>query len=39
MVTLSTTFAVALVLIGPLALALIIQALAVAIDDLRRKRR
>jgi diguanylate cyclase (GGDEF)-like protein len=37
-VTLSTTFAVALVLIGPLALALIIQALAVAIDDLRRKR-
>jgi diguanylate cyclase (GGDEF)-like protein len=36
--TLSTTFAVALTLIGPLSVALVTQALAVAIDDLRRKR-
>jgi diguanylate cyclase (GGDEF)-like protein len=36
--TVSSTFATALVLIGPLALALVVQAVAVGLDDLRRKR-
>ena len=38
-VTVSATFAVALVLIGPLSLALVAQALAVAADDLGRRGR
>ena len=38
-VTVSATFAVALVLIGPLSLALVAQALAVAVDDLGRRGR
>ncbi len=37
-ITVSTTFAVALVLIGPLGMALVIQAVAVAIDDVRKGR-
>jgi diguanylate cyclase (GGDEF)-like protein len=38
-VTVSATFAVALVLIGPLVIALLAQAFAVAVDDLGRSRR
>ena len=38
-VTVSSTFAVALVLCGPLSLALIAQALAVCFDDVYRRRR
>ena len=38
-VTVSATFAVALVLAGPLCLALAVQALAVAVDDLGRRGR
>jgi diguanylate cyclase (GGDEF)-like protein len=36
--TVSSTFAVALVLIGPLALALLAQVAATALDDIRRRR-
>jgi len=39
LVTTSTTFAVALVALGPLSLLLLVHTLAVAIDDLRARRR
>jgi len=37
-ITISTTFAVALVLVGPLGFALAVQAVAVLLDDLRARR-
>ena len=37
-ITVSTTFAMALVLVGPLSLAIFVQALAVAVDDLWNRR-
>ncbi len=37
-ITVSTTFSMALVLVGPLSLAIFVQALAVAIDDLWNRR-
>ncbi len=36
-ITVSSTFATALVLVGPLSLALVVQAVAVAIDDFRQR--